>query len=239
MNKFWKPALLVAAVVVMAIGMLGSGAWFGDEAQSPSSELYSGTLSLENDQFAYFNLGTIENMAPGDKTNRVSVYIKNDGSIPLSWFGDLVVSGSDKLKDAIYIDYAKMEFLRPDGTTPWYPADEFINNGVYKYGTGLNGPFGSVSLSKWDNNGDMVPGTPYEFEGYLEPTFMYKLTLGFGFSEGANNDYAGKGPLSISLKVNATQKTLGALQALDPAIGQGILDWMNLWPACQQDGECP
>ncbi len=28
MNKLWKPALLMAAIAVMVIGMLGSGAWF-------------------------------------------------------------------------------------------------------------------------------------------------------------------------------------------------------------------
>lgn len=233
MKKLWKPALLLAAIAIMAYGVIGSGAWFTDNAASPTSQLSSGTLSIEEGQFAAFNLGTISNMAPGDLTPYISVYIKNDGSISLGWFGDLVINDS-MLKDVIYIDYAKMEFLGTDGTTPWYPADEFIKDGVYAYelAAPLAGPDGFVTVAEWDGNNGMGV-TPYEFMGYLDPGYMYKLTMRFGFLTSAGDEYQAQGPLDLSFEVTATQVKQGALDAMGLHYA---FAWLNLWPNCQAGG---
>lgn len=233
MHKLFKPTLLLAAVGVMVFGLLSSGAWFTDTVTSNESSFSSGELSIEDGQFAAFNFGTITNMAPGDKTPYVSVYIKNDGTIPLGWFGDLQVTGDPVLADALYIDYAKMEFLSTDGVTPWYSPDEFFVDGVYAYEgvAPLAGLDGFVSLNEWDGNNGMGV-TPYEFMGYEEPGYMYKLTLRFGFLEGAGNEYQELGPVNVSLKVDATQVKLGALNAL--GVGNALA-WLNN-SNCQYDG---
>jgi hypothetical protein len=153
MTKYLKPALLLAAVAIMAIGMLGSGAWFTDTATNQTAALSSGTLSIDDGKVAEFSLGAITNMAPGDVTDEVTIIIKNNGTLDLAWFGDLIVSGDLDLKDAIYIDYAKMEFFDPDGVGQWEPVDNFITNGVGSgpYPSWFNtlagqSPFGVVTL---------------------------------------------------------------------------------------------
>ncbi len=73
-----------------------------------------------------FDLGTISaNMAPGDKTDYVTLTIENTGTLNLAWFGDLVI-GNSILKDVIYIDNAEMRFLSPNGNN-WQTE---VNNGV-------------------------------------------------------------------------------------------------------------
>ena len=129
MKKLWKPALLLAAIGVMVIGMLGSGAWFTDTATSSTAAISSGTLSIDDGKVSEAVLGTVANMAPGDVTNDATITIKNNGSLPLAWFGNLIVGGDPELKDAIYIDYAQMEFLAP-GSGTWETTDNFIANGV-------------------------------------------------------------------------------------------------------------
>ena len=236
MNKLWKPALLLATVAVMAIGMLNSGAWFTDGATSTTGSLSSGTLSIDDGKLSTVPLGTFTNMAPGDKTGYAEIIIQNNGTIPLAWFGNLVLSDS-VLKDAIYIDYAKMEFLKPGGTESWYPPDGFFLDGEYTYEdvAPLTGDDDFVSLAEWDGNNGMGV-SPYEFMGYLEPGFMYKLTLRLGFLEAAGNGYQGAGPLDLSFEVDATQVKQGALDAL--GVGNAY-PWLNLWPACQLTGDCP
>ena len=230
MKKLWKPALLLAAIVVMAIGMLGSGAWFTDSKISGTSTLASGKLEIDGAGISNFNLGTISPMAPGDKTDFVTVTIKNSGTTNLIWMGDLVVSGNETLKKAIYIEDATMEFVAKDGGTWAEPIDHFITNGV---GSGLYpgwyntlaslSTFGVNSLDVYDGNNGM--GTaPYEFVGALKPGYAYKLTLRFGFAEGADNSYANK-TLYLNFKVDATQPTAAAIAAKFPFLPAGSVYW--------------
>jgi hypothetical protein len=210
--------------------MLGSGAWFTDTATSDPNVIYSGTLSIKDEDLSTAVLPPITNMAPGEVTDEVEIVIKNDGNIDLAWFGDLVVTGSPTLKQAIYIHTATMEFLSPDGE-PWiddpgapspYTADNFIAAGV---GAGpypgtynalaAQSPFGLVTLSTFDGTSAM--GTaPYEFVGALKPNYSYKLTLQFGFATGAGNGYQNLGPLNISFTAKATQIKLAAVDAYFP-----------------------
>ena len=237
MKKLWKPALLLAAIAIMAIGMLGSGAWFTDTTTQETGVISSGTLSIDDAKVGTLVLGSLDNMAPGDVTEDVVIIIENNGTLPLAWFGDLVVSNS-VLKNAIYIDYAQMEFLAPGGGS-WEPTDNFISDGV---GAGLypgwyntlaaSSAFGVVTLDKFDGNNGMG-STPYEFMGALKPGYSYKLTLRYGFAEGAGNEYQGKGPLNLSFKVDATQITAGALDALQAGFGTNHLTWLNLQIAKQ------
>jgi hypothetical protein len=174
-------------------------------------------------------------MAPGDKTGDVVIIIENNGTLPLAWFGDLIVSNS-VLKNAIYIDYAQMEFL----PASWETTDNFILNGVGSgpypgwYNTLANqSAFGVVTLNVFDANNGMG-STPYEFMGALKPGYSYKLTLRFGFAEGAGNEYQGAGPMTIAFKADATQITAGALNAIGANFGTYHLTWMNDQIAKQQ-----
>jgi hypothetical protein len=226
-------ALLIAIAIlgVMAFGMISSGAWFTDTATSDTNSLSSGTLSIDDAKLSQVNLGTISNMAPGDKTGDVVIVIENNGTIPLAWFGDLII-GNSVLKDAIYIDYAQMEFLKPGGGS-WEPTDNFISDGVgdgdyptwYNTLAGLS-TFKVITLKNFDANNGMG-STPYEFMGALKPGYSYKLTLRFGFAEGAGNDYQHAGPLTVSFKADATQITAGALDAIQAGFGTNHLTWMN------------
>jgi hypothetical protein len=159
------------------------------------------------------------------------ITITNTGSMPLAWFGDLVVDGDAKLKEAIYIDYALMQF---EGGT-WAEADDnFILDGVGSgpypgwYDTlASQSGFGVVSLNVFDGNSGMGVA-PYEFKGALKPGFSYKLTLRFGFAEGAGNDYQGEGPVNVSFKVFATQVNADAIDAHQAGLSVGAdLPWMQ------------
>ena len=237
MNKFWKPALLVAAAVVMAIGMLGSGAWWTASQTTDTETLSSGTLELSEVGFAAFDLGTVPPMAPGDKTGEAVLTIRNTGTTNLAWFGDLIVEGDAMLKDAIYIDYAQMEFLSPTNNN-WQQqgTDNFIldgkGSGPYPawYNTlAAKPPFvGVISLSTFDGNSAMGVA-PYEFNGALKPGYAYRLTLKFGFAEAADNDYQNLSELNISFTAKAAQITEGAIRAENPghwAIPD-LLTWLN------------
>ncbi len=228
MKSRWMIFVMLAALAVMAIGMIGSGAWFTDTATNTTGALQSGTLSINNGKVAEHTLGTVANMAPGDVTDYVTIDIVNNGSIDLAWFGDLQVSNSP-LKDVIYIDYAKMEFLSPGGAA-WEPADEFILNGrgSGSWPTTWGGPENYATLTAFDGNANMAPGTPYEFKGALKPGYLYRLTLRFGFYPGAGNQYQGLGPMTIAFKVDATQIKAAALEAMYPYLGTaGDIPWLN------------
>ena len=110
------------------------------------------------------------------------------------------------------------------------PDDQFITAGVgsgpypdwYNTLAGLSS-FGVNSLDVYDGNNGM--GTaPYEFVGALRPGYAYKLTLRFGFAEGADNAYANK-TIYLKFKVDATQPTAAAIAANFPFLPAGSSYW--------------
>jgi hypothetical protein len=220
MKKLWKPALLLAAVAIMAYGAISSGAWFTDTATTQTSTIKAGTLSLDNSEIV-MDVITINDMVPGDKSEPVEIVIKNDGTEPLAWFGDMQISESI-LKNAVYIEDAKMEFFRPDGSS-WEPTDNFIKNGM---GYTSNGANTFATLAAFNNNPGMAPQTPYEFMGALKPGYSYKLTLVFGFDKAAGNEYQNAGPITIKIKYDATQIDVDAMNALLSPLGNHF-NWMN------------
>lgn len=234
MKKLWKPALLLAAIAVMVIGLLGSGAWFTDAATSATTEISSGTLSIDDAKLSTLTIGTIANMAPGDITGPVEIIIENNGNMDLAWFGDLQV-GSSILRNVIYIESAKMEFLTPGGNS-WYldkgfTFDQFITDGhgsgpYPDWYNGLVDPtYEVITLAKFDGTNAMG-STPNEFMGALKPGYKYKLTLTFGMAPKAGNEFQTSGPLTINLRVDATQIKLGALEALRAGYGTH-LSWLQ------------
>jgi hypothetical protein len=233
MRKLFKPALLLATVGVLAFGLLSSGAWFTDTATSNTATISSGTLSIADGQVNTLPIGTIANMAPGDVTPDAEIIIQNNGTLDLAWFGNLIVGGDTDLKNAIYIDYAQMEFLSPGSAPNWEPTDNFIANGVGAgpYPAWFNSlaalsAFDVVTLDVFDGNNGMG-STPWEFMGALKPGYSYKLTLRFGFAGGAGNTYQNQGPMTISLQVDATQIASGALDAVQAGFGTTHLTWLN------------
>lgn len=230
-----KKTLISILVIGIAASLLGVGtfAYFSDTKSTPVETFTAGTLRLSGPGLASFDLGAIiDNMAPGDLTNQVTITIENVGTLPLFWFGDWVITGGNKLREAIYIDYAKMEFTSPGSNPDWEPADNFIANGVgagswpgwYNTLAGMS-TFGVVSLDVWDDNNGMGT-TPYEHVGALKPGYKYELTIGFGFHKNAGNEYQGDvvAPVNIKLKVDAIQANQDQLTTF----GYGTMwTWLN------------
>ena len=165
---------LMAVLITVALVGIGTYAYFSDTETSPASSFTAGTLELDGPGIDLFDMGTINNMAPGDITGDAVVYIQNVGSIPLGWFGDLVVTGDSTLYQAIYIDYALMQF---EGGS-WAEADDnFITDGVgsgpypnwYNTLAGMS-PFGVITLNNFDGNNGMG-SAPYDFMGALKPAY--------------------------------------------------------------------
>jgi predicted ribosomally synthesized peptide with SipW-like signal peptide len=233
-NKKILASIFFISILALALGW-GTYAYFTDTETTTNNTFTAGTLEVDGAGFASFDLGAIaDNMAPGDVTNYATIIIKNTGSLPLAWFGDWVITGGNKLRQAIYIDYAKMEFFKSDGITTWEPEDNFITDGVGSgpYPTWFNtlaasSPFGVVSLAVWDGNNGMGT-TPYEHMGALKPGCSYKLTVRFGFAAAAGNEYQGDvvNPVNIKFKVDATQVNADALNALHSGFGIH-LTWLN------------
>lgn len=221
MKKYMVLAVF-AMIAIMALGMLNTGAWFTDTATTEAVGLKAGTLVLDDNGFAEFDLGEIDNVYPGWVSDPVSITIENAGSLDLAWFGDLVI-GSSMLKDAIYIKEAKMEFLNTVGTPDiWETTDTFIVDG-YGY---LHTANQFASLVNFDGNPSMAPGTGYEHMGALKPNYAYRLTYTFAMVEDAGNEYQGAGPLTLRFKVDATQINVTAMNALKSPLGNHF-DWMN------------
>jgi predicted ribosomally synthesized peptide with SipW-like signal peptide len=232
-------SIVVIGILALAMGY-GTYSYFTSTKTSTSNTFTAGTLSISLGESETTEI-SIGNMAPGDVTGDWVITIKNDGSLPLAWFGNWIIDGDSKLKEAIYIDYAKMEFLKPDGVSTWEPTDNFITNGVgsgpypgwFNY-LASQSKFGVVTLDVWDGNNGMGT-TPYEHAGALKPGYSYRLTVRFGFAAGADNTYQGMGPLTINLKVDATQVNAGAIGQLpiNPSAIPGLVDWLNVQLAKQ------
>lgn len=240
MKKILMSLLTIAIVGALITG--GVMAYFTDTATSETNTFTAGVLSIDDSLVSQTTAIIIPNMAPGDVTGDYVVTIENNGNINLAWFGDWQFTGggsSPDLKDALYIDYAKMEFLSPQsnvwldeaGTVTGYESDGsdiFIQNGTghgpyasaYTTLAGLSG-FSVVTLNNWNNNSLMVPGPPYEHVGALKPGYKYKLTVRFGFAPGAGNQYQTLGPVTAQLQVDATQINAAAIA---PYTG---LTWLN------------
>jgi predicted ribosomally synthesized peptide with SipW-like signal peptide len=237
MNK--KIILSLSVIGIAAASAIGGTvAYFSYTGTSVGNTFTAGTLKLDGSGIDSFNLGVIPPMAPGEKTGNAVITIKNTGTIPLAWFGDLVVSGNDKLKEAIYIDSATMEFLSYYGVpnaSGWpEPTDNFITNGTGSgsYPTWYNtmassSPFKVNTLSVFDGNNGMGVA-PYEFMGALKPGYSYRLTLKFGFAPGAGNEYQGIGSLTVSFKADATQVNAEAISKINSSwAASALVTWMN------------
>lgn len=237
-----KRITLTVLSLILIIGILGAGtyAWFSANAATATATLSAGTLALSGEGFVSFDFGEIT-LAPGDVTEEKSIIIENAGDLPLAWFGDWEFTGGTKLREALYIEYAKMEFLRPDGTS-WEPEDNFIagGKGAGSYPGWYNtlasqSTFGLVTFNVWDGNNGMG-SAPYEHMGALKPGYSYKLTVKFGFAPDAGNEYQGDkvSPVNVQFRVDATQVTAGALDAVQAGFGAKHLSWMDAQLAKQQ-----
>lgn len=261
MKKKLMAIISIAAIAVMVFGILSSGAWFTTSKASTPSAVTAATLNLDDSGIAQAANFVVDNMAPGDNPKELVITIKNIGNIPLGWYGNWEFNGSDLLKEALYVEFAQMEFLKPDGVTNWQPlegncpagntpgsttagTDIFIKDGKgygcyaaptdtqLRTGPGpLVNKFGVISLKAFDDNslmsgGKTNPAFPYEHMGALNPKYSYRLTIRFGFAEGADDTYQGAGPLSIQFNIKGTQINAKALNALYPGLGGDII-WMN------------
>ena len=81
MKKKLLSLIIIAALVTMAVGMLGSGAFFVDTEKSENNAFAAGTLDLKvNGGDVPVTLFNVSNMAP-DAQPTGSLTLKNEGSI--------------------------------------------------------------------------------------------------------------------------------------------------------------
>jgi predicted ribosomally synthesized peptide with SipW-like signal peptide len=244
MKKIITSLLVVVGVTVLAVGV--TMAYFTDTATSTTSTLASGTLELvvnNNNSAPTFTwaLGNISGMAPGDVTDEVTITIRNGGTIPFAWFGYFnIVDDTGSLADVIYIDYAKMEFLKPSYIGGvWEDTDVFIVDGR---GAGLysgyyntladKSSYEVITLTEWNKDSAMGAGGGVQM-GALKTDYSYRFTFKLGFAPGAGNDFQGKS-MDLSYTVDATQINAGALDELFTntlrlgGVGSNHLPWLNL-----------
>jgi predicted ribosomally synthesized peptide with SipW-like signal peptide len=225
-----KKILIALMAVMLSVGLLGLGtfAYFTDTQTTPENTFTAGTLKLDAGGINSFAFD-IPNMAPGDITGDYEITIENAGSLDLFWLADWQISGGNKLREAIYIEYAQMEFIG------WNePTDNFIENGVgaglypgwYNTLAGMS-PFNVVTLNNWDGNNGMGT-TPWEHVGALKPGNSYRLTLRFGFAPEAGNEFQGTAaaPINVKIAVIATQVNAGAIAAI-PGWTASPAYWVN------------
>lgn len=246
MKKRLVLTLMLIGLLAFGAG-LGTYAWFTSTATSTDNVFETGTLNLDvnnnNGEPFALNLGTINNMQPGDLTDEVSVNIKNDGSLDLVWFGKIILLGDTKLAEALYVEDMKMEFLDKDGYSDiWEPTDHFIHEGkgygtyANYYDTLIDNNMGVITLEKFLNDNAMGAGNGVQM-GALKPDFAYRLTFKLGLAKKAGNEYQGDQVNALSLKyiVNATQVNAEAITALDEnndnisiASVSSLYNWFNL-----------
>jgi predicted ribosomally synthesized peptide with SipW-like signal peptide len=244
MNKKLILGILLIGVLAFGAG-LGTFAWFTAGVASTSNTFTTGTLALDDGIKEAFDLtGTVGNLKPSDVTRLVSLDIVNDGSLDLAWFGKFVVTNDEftlngvqrSLTEAMYIDYMKMEFLKPDGGS-WEPKDEFIVNGrgAGTYARHFEGLVDQklqvITLKSFLKDNTMGAGPGVQM-GALKPGYSYRLSFRLGLAPLANNDYQGR-TMNIGYQVNATQLNPNALVALfegiDYLTGNGSAHeaWLN------------
>jgi predicted ribosomally synthesized peptide with SipW-like signal peptide len=229
--------------IVLVIGLLGAGtlAYFSDTASSSANSFTSGTLSIDDSGLSSAVAFNLPNMAPGDVTGDYTVTIRNNGNLNLAWLGDWQFTGNSTLMDALYIDYARMDFLTPtDANWQAQGSDNFITSGVGSglYASAFNplvapSPINVITFNNWNNNTLMVPGSVYEHAGALRPNYAYLLTIRFGLASGADNTYQNLGPVTASLKVDATQIVAAPIVALTG--GWNDIAWLNAQIADQTE----
>lgn len=238
-KKFFLGLAAIGMSAAIAIG--GTFAWFTSSPTISGNNFTTGTLSVKltgNSQDGK----TLEvakdcRILPGDVTKPVSITIDNAGTADLAYFGKLVFSGNDKMKDYLYVDSMRMEFLYPDGASKWLPDDLFIKDGVgYAadasqvsekkfYDSLINATTGKISLRNlMGNNGMNAFG--YENMGSLKPGYKYRLTFTLGFSGLADNSLQNQ-TVNLSYKVISTQVNKDALNALLKDAGTRHYDWLS------------
>lgn len=65
MKKYWKPIVLLAAILVMVYGVIGSGAWFSDLEGVENNSFQAGWLDLELGASASLPFSVVD-IKPGD-----------------------------------------------------------------------------------------------------------------------------------------------------------------------------
>lgn len=221
-NLYLGMLVILLCAVLAASGTTG---WFTARAESAGAAIGAGTLHLDPESFTRFDLSALGLFAPGQVSDEYVLDITNTGNLPLAWFGYFVTGGPDAalLEQAIFIDYARMEYLRPDGTA-WEEADEYITAGTGAAGhpeyTALAAAdlMGVLSLDSWGGFDGQGAGPGVQM-GALRPGHTCRLTLRLGFAEAVTGDYQDR-EMHIEYKVAATQARADALNALGGGDGR-------------------
>lgn len=232
MNKKLIISLVMIGVLAFGAG-LGSYAWFTSEAVSAANEFTSGTLDVNVDGNAAdsvnMNLGTVDNLAPGDLTEFAVLTITNDGSLGAATFGHFTFSNGESndgvdLADVLVFNDYKVQFYGSDGQ-PKDREDNFIENGsnVNAAFTSAYGP--EVTLREWiDGQGPLDNTGNWDIEG-MKPDEKIVITFRLRMDEDANNDYQDKSG-TIGYEVKATQAKAQAIRDFDDTnLGTEVNEW--------------
>jgi len=233
-------SLSLIAMMAFAVGM-GTYAYFTSQATSTSNAFTAGTLTvgLTANTSTTTPFSVSGELQPGDivtksDANTVGptvIEIKNNGTLNLAEVYKFVTeeTGTHKLSNMLYFTNLKFESLEPNGTTPWSPADDVVNNGDIStqfswgnttYYRDLAGADGKLSLAEW-NAADSMGAGPGIGMGALKPNHSYKITFELKFDEAADNNYQGKN-MNGYFVVYSTQITKNALDTFfdaHPEIG--------------------
>lgn len=120
--------VLLASLVVLAVGLTGTGAWFSSTASSTDNQLTAATLELQvNGVESVSRSYVVENLKPGDWKLGGQAVLKNTGSIPGHlWFEIVNISPSDgPLGNLVYPKFQQ-------NVAPWtrFGGSEVINMSV-------------------------------------------------------------------------------------------------------------
>jgi predicted ribosomally synthesized peptide with SipW-like signal peptide len=156
--------MMLSVTVGLALIAGATWAWFTDEAKAGNATFTAGILEIgineDTEEIGFDILGEeISNMNPGDVYDEIELVIKNTGTKNLIWFGDWEFTGGQRLREAIYFDFAQMEYLAPENGAWDEETDNFIKDGrgsgpypkAFDDMADLN-PFKVVGLDVWDDN---------------------------------------------------------------------------------------
>jgi len=174
-KKILGISIALVVVLVLAIGMMGSGAWWTSQTQAVGNELNAGTFKMTIGGTGTDTVSgacVYENMAPGDDPVECLIPLKNEGSrdINVVWSG-FTLTGDTTMQDWIFVTGFSdsngttqlsdiMGFAGADGKLSLKEAAGALNNGYFSDPNNVNN-YTSVVLA---------PGE----EGWV------KLNLAFG-----------------------------------------------------------
>jgi hypothetical protein len=201
MKKSMKFGLLLALVAILAIGLIGTGAWWEVQTQATGNNFTAGTfnVTIGNQHTGDTGTQTVSgtwvspaNWVPGGDYVPGTIYIYNKGSVPVNVVlsGLVLADGSTPLANWICLT----AFTDSNGGVAPSPYDDLADlKATPQFVDPLPGA-GCVTLSKFVSamNGGWFNAN-HNNDGIFIPVGGYaQIDMSFGFATLAGNDTIGK-----------------------------------------------